>query len=167
MHQPQSRLSVDDLLLKEESATHKTDTASQPQLVPSGENQIRPGSCPPSTQVSRGTSVLFRIAPSSHFCYPARHIEKGSPKRDLRSISHLKESSSLSSITLTGLARTRHTTTLLVTSMSFCPHECQGKLTPDIPACQYIRLKERWNSFITSEELGVRPAPSLFLKRQM
>ena len=46
---PQSRLSIDDLLFKEEATAHRTDTAAQPRLVPSGENQKRPGRCPPST----------------------------------------------------------------------------------------------------------------------
>ena len=80
-HQPQSRLSADNLLLKE-GATHKADTDSQPQLVPSWENQKWPGSCPPSTQVSRGISYP-PVWDSAYFTPPPSSTPQGKRENEM------------------------------------------------------------------------------------
>ena len=54
----QSRSSVEDLLLRDDAPAHTAKVASQPQVIPSGENQKRPGSCPQSTPVPGGASYL-------------------------------------------------------------------------------------------------------------
>ena len=143
-HKPQSRLSVDDLLFKEEATAHRTDTAAQPELVPSGENQKRPGSCPPPIQASRGTSYQ-PVWDSAFFTAPPSSIPHGTREPEMRPSSNFPSQGEPA-------AQLQHTygfgegmahNQAVVTNMSSCSNGHQVTRTLDNPACQYIHLKAR------------------------